>query len=386
MRRTTAPSGYRTNTEAIYHLIRLGPSIWKPPVFLVLLFHVERSASYGKESDQHSQAQAMEGIYSYTAERRTGGQGRWIRGSVGISLAQWKRANNFLVKAKLITKIRRKGKNDADAATEYIPIWLTIRAALEEYEYADAPHPQPLLSQPVLGPPVAHPEPPPRLTQSHPLAHSEPPPGSPGATPWLTQSHTLLDLTLLDSTVLESTLIDCARAEPTATTPPNQSKPSLEEEAQQDSAAEVQLVIETAFGRPLWPNDPIPGQLLAIAHRMGIPTRPLCLFLREKADEMRANCYPLTSPKVFVTATANGLQSWAKSNRDLVASAQMQEERNHARREYRAAELTQMQPPAPTVLCPECQGETTDGTCTNYECVTKRFNTNPGFGRVASGS
>ena len=370
----SGPSGYSTNTTAIYHLLRHGFAVWSLHRMAVLLFHVERSTAYGKDSDQHSQAQAMEGIYSHTAARRDGGTGRWIRGRAGVSLAQWKRENRALLDAGLIRRIRRKGKNDADAASEYLPDWLHIRAALEAHEHAAAPGPQPLLDQPLSPPPLALPEPPPWLSQSHPLALPEPPPGSPRATQ-------LLDLTLMDST-----LIDCARAEVAALAARINQPISIEGEGQnqnQESAAEVQATIEAAFGRPLWQNDPIPGQVLAIAQRAGVPVRPLCMFLQEKAAEMQSNNYPLTSPKLFVAATANGLIAWAKSNRHIVESAIIDQEREAERRHYRAAQPVQMQPtpPPPVPHCPHCQEELPNAdTHHRHECST------PTTARASGGS
>jgi hypothetical protein len=170
MGESTGPSGYRSNTRAIYHLIRHGPHVIKPASrFLVLLFHAERSTGYGKPSDQHSQAQAIEGVYSHKAERRTGGYGAWVRGTAGVSLAQYKRANRALVKAGLLQAERRfrPDRNHAADATEYLPNWLAIRAALEAHELdRPAPKPKPLFTPVQEAPPGS-----PRAT---PLAHHEP--------------------------------------------------------------------------------------------------------------------------------------------------------------------------------------------------------------------
>ena len=337
----SGPSGYPSNTAAIYHLIRHGFHIWGLHRMAVLLFHVERSTAYGKDSDQHSQGQAMEGIYSHTAQRRDGGQGRWIRGRAGVSRAQWKRENRALLKDGLIRKITRRGKNDAHQATEFIPDWLAIRAALEEHEFAAAPRPQPLFSQPINprtgNTPLALPEPSPWLPQSQPLAPAEP-------TPWLPQSHTVVDVPAVESTVSESR----ARGLAAGQTEDTHALFPAEEEANTTSAAQILELLEGLCGHPLWPNDPTPGQILADGQRQGVPALALCYFLQDKAEEFRQRSYTITSPGLFVSATRTDLIAWARGHTNIIESTAREERQAAFRAQCAAGALAELPAATPS--------------------------------------
>jgi hypothetical protein len=82
----TAPPGYESNHHAIMDLVRFGPAIWTLHQWAVLVFHAERSTAYGKDSDQHSESQALDGIYS---QRQLG----WIRGPAGLGRTTWYKTN-----------------------------------------------------------------------------------------------------------------------------------------------------------------------------------------------------------------------------------------------------------------------------------------------------
>jgi hypothetical protein len=137
----TAPLGYSSNYVAIMSLIRFGPAIWGNNEFLVLLFHAERSTLYGRESDQHSQSQAAEGVYSKT-------ECRWIRGRAGVARSTWKVANAALCESGLIQRIPRQHRNGGDAPTEYAINWLAVKAAIEEAASAE---PLPLFRKERIG-------------------------------------------------------------------------------------------------------------------------------------------------------------------------------------------------------------------------------------------
>jgi hypothetical protein len=321
----------------------------------------------------------MEGIYSHTAQRRDGGQGRWIRGRAGVSRAQLKRENRALLKDGLIRKITRRGKNDAHAATEFIPDWLAIRAALEEHELlTPAPKPQPLFSQRTGNTPLALPEPTPWLPQSQALAPPEP-------TPWLPQSHTVVDVPVVESTVSESRARDRAAGQ----APDTHSLSNEEEPKPSTPAGDVAAAIEAAYGRPLRPNDTIPGQVLAIGQRVGVPTAALCRFIADAARGWSDKNYQITSPRLFLTATAQDLIPWARANRDIIGRAAMDEERE-AYRAQCATTTTELPAaaaqPQPS-LCPQCQQEALiDGTCHSNECVNQREHERTAHRRAAQGS
>ncbi|MGD0778201.1 MAG: hypothetical protein ABSC05_35905 [Candidatus Solibacter sp.] len=370
----SGPPGYPSNTAALWHLIRHGPAVWPLHRFAALLFHVERSTAYGKDSDQHSQGQATEGIYSHTAERRDGGRGRWIRGGAGISRAQLNRANAALLKDGLIHKITRRGKNNAHAATEFIPDWLAIRDALEEHELRKpAPQPQPLIFQ----------------EGRHGTSRS---PLSQGETRLVSHRDKGLSQGETHSSgfaVVDSTVSESREREAAAGQAPDTHSLSREEENQSTPAGEVAALIESLYGRPLRPNDAIPGQVLAIAQRVGVPTRALCFFLQDKANELQARNYTITSPLLFVTVTGTDLIPWARANRNIIESAAREERQAAARAQYAAAPIeipaaaAQPQPQ----LCPQCQQEALiDGTCHSNECVNQREHERTTHRRAAQGS
>jgi hypothetical protein len=123
---STAPPGYRSLTEALLELCRFGFGLWGPAKNAVLLFHVERSAAYGRESDAHSVGQAMSGVHS----RQYG----WVRGPIGVSRSHYHRINGELEKCGLLLRHRRRAEAGDSGPTEFAPDFLKIRAAITAYK------------------------------------------------------------------------------------------------------------------------------------------------------------------------------------------------------------------------------------------------------------
>ena len=127
MLRIMAPEGYPSNLAAVLDLMRFGPGIWSATELLVLYFHVERSTVMGRDSDQHSQRDALQGVYSPA-------EFRWIRGPAGVSKGSWVRANRALVKAGVLKSYRHRNGNLKDDPTEYVVIWPAIARAIDNWK------------------------------------------------------------------------------------------------------------------------------------------------------------------------------------------------------------------------------------------------------------
>ena len=118
------PPGYGNAAHAFDDLISFGPGCWGLRKWLVILFHAERTISYGREAGQYSTAQAIEGVFSH---------GRYVRGTVGVSPATYKRINAKLIAEGLLFRTRRSDERGADIASEYRLNWKAIKAAIEAY-------------------------------------------------------------------------------------------------------------------------------------------------------------------------------------------------------------------------------------------------------------
>ena len=122
----TAPPGYDSNHSAILEFIRFAPGIWTPSQILALMFHIERSTAYGKESDQHSEGQALDGIYS---DRSLS----WVRGPAGLSRSTWYRTNRELEidpedPAKTPNGVIRRHRHESgNQVTEYEIDWKAFK-------------------------------------------------------------------------------------------------------------------------------------------------------------------------------------------------------------------------------------------------------------------
>lgn len=129
----TAPPGYESNHAAMLDFMRYGPAIWSCSQVLALMFHIERSLAYGKTADEHSEDQALDGIYSNQKLD-------WVRGPAGLSRATWYRANNELEidtekpgtnpNAVLIRTRRTHGNQ----VTEYEVDWKAFKAIISRWK------------------------------------------------------------------------------------------------------------------------------------------------------------------------------------------------------------------------------------------------------------
>lgn len=335
--RTTAPPGFENNHDALKQLIRFGFGIWTAPQMQVLLFHAERSVSYGKESDQHSQAQAVNGIFSRNA-------GFWVRGPAGISKATWHRVNSALESdpevstapqesdaPRVLTRTRRKHASGADAATEYAIDWLKVAEAIAKFRHT-VPEMLPLLAgipAAVEEEGVSH-----RDTGCLSLRQG-------GVSPRDTPPHLRVS----------------HRETPTPVTPEIYTAGSAQRRRADLLASEVAAVkewITTAWGAPIprrWTY--IPGQVNEIAAKLGIHGPAIEKWIRELMQAKNRQHYRVENPGFFATAAAIDLIQWARQpdNRNICAAAA----RDHALTIQQLAspppgELLNMHPAEPAPL------------------------------------
>jgi hypothetical protein len=129
-----ALEGFDSNFSAIRDLLRFGFGIWSLPQMAVLLYHAERSTATGKDADQHSQRQAVDGIYSTQ-------QLCWIRGPAGVSLATWKRANAELERDGVLRRRLRSHYSGGNEATEYELDWPAISRGIAAWKAGELSEP-----------------------------------------------------------------------------------------------------------------------------------------------------------------------------------------------------------------------------------------------------
>jgi hypothetical protein len=297
--RSTRPPGYQSNHHAVMDLVKFGPELWGVSTFAVLLFHAERSTSYGKEADAHSQSQAVEGIYS----RRTG---EWLRGNAGVSAATWKRANLELESAGIITKELRQATNTGNAPTEWRINWLAVRGAIQECKERPAPFTARAAAPLAHGepPPLAHGEPPP-------LAHSEP-----------DKVSDLLQLGL-------NTVSECAADE-------IENKPA-------STVHQIRDALTHSHGFELRKGDPLPGKLCAIAHKLHLPITALELWVSEKIAEKKRKNYHIQSAGALLEFAQVDLLPWAQQHGELIHRIHREEELQKQRSQAKKTELTVME-------------------------------------------
>ena len=341
--RRTAPPGWPSTFDALLDLIRFGPQIWGMTNFTVLLFHIERTT--WKDADQHSQSQAEEGIWSPKLER-------WVRGSAGVSRATYKRATAELAEGGFITRYRRRhAMHEGDAPTEYAPSWRDIREAIDRVRYA-APAADPqlnlLAAEPAAEAAAEAPNRPlvpeqktyPRGShRATPVAHAEPPPVA-HAEPHIVSEYYI-------------------EGEKQAS-----ERVSVEDEPS-DPARQVAHSLESCWGQ-LLPDDPVPGELVAIAERLDLPLYALCRWIEEKATEWKRKRYPVESPRLWVKAAGRDLIPWAKQNHAVIEAG-----RDLARRTAAAASA-----PADVVQMPEPNAAAQpDDTGTTWHQVKEQLRT-----------
>lgn len=264
-----------------------------------LLFHAERSVSYGKESDQHSQAQAINGIY------RRGPNAFWIRGPVGLGRSTWHRANSQLENMpwaaqpgeppRVLIRIRRKHASGADAATEYSIDWELVALAIAEFRHT-APEECPLLIEvPAIVEEVGVPE----RDRGSPAAgeggvhQRDSPPGYGCPAAGHLQKGTSGDYT--DVTAQRRRLLA-----------------SLE--------SDVANWITSAWGQSIPPRFAyVPSRLLAIAAKVGVHGEAIHRWIHTLMIAKNRQNYSVETPAFFLTAAANDLIRWSRIAENRIA-------------------------------------------------------------------
>lgn len=284
--RSAAPPGYRSLTEAILHILRFGFGKWGPAKTAVLLYHVERTAAYGKESDAHSATQAISGVYS----RRTG---KWTRGPIGVSRSHYHRINSELSEEGLLLRTRVKSVSGDSAPTEFAPAFPRIRAILTTYESSLRPaDASPREAEQQRG--SSHHGTTPTQSADPWLSHGETTPvlqGDSGSSPLRTHSE-------VDSASIH---FDTSGVKP----------------VELGEVAELRRLIEHLTGCTLKQSDLLPEALLEAADQLHISVRVLVRFLMEKGERKRQSRYGIT-PGLIKRMVEEDLQRWCIENRRLV--------------------------------------------------------------------
>jgi hypothetical protein len=109
------PPGYETRISALMSVIRFGPEVLSTAEFYALLYHVERSLPYGKESDCVSLSWMTNGI------RKKGGG--WLRGGSGLSKSGNEQGNRLLCARGVLKRQERKRPGRGKVSTEYTIQW-----------------------------------------------------------------------------------------------------------------------------------------------------------------------------------------------------------------------------------------------------------------------
>lgn len=132
------PLGYESAFAALLDVLRFAADL---PEFRVLLFHVERSLGYGKQSDCTSLSQMVEGILSRKLNT-------WVRKGCGLKKAAVVRANKSLARPdrQFLRVRRRSSPENGNEPTEYELNWeMLTRYIAEKRKQQPIP---PLVSQP----------------------------------------------------------------------------------------------------------------------------------------------------------------------------------------------------------------------------------------------
>lgn len=274
-----------------------------------LLFHAERSTGYGKESDQHSQAQAVRGIY------RRGPNSFWVRGPAGLARSTWHKVNAELEQLpwvarpgdppRVLIRERRKHFSGADAATEYAIDWLAVAGVIQEFKFT-APESCPLLRDvPAI---VADDAPGSVHHMDTPY-----PPGGEGR-------------------------VHRMDAPPAYGSPPGGHQQRSLDQYREDRTArgfvanERRLVkqwLEDAWGSTIPPHFAhVPGRLLEIAEKIGIHGEALSLWIRHMKVATNREGLDVRTPGFYLSAAVDGtnnLIKWGKlpENRNAIESARL---------------------------------------------------------------
>jgi hypothetical protein len=110
-----SPHGYESALEALLDVVRFTADL---PEFTILLFHVERSLGFGKQSDCTSLSQMTDGIFSQRLNT-------WIRKGCGRQKAAVIRANKALAAPdrQFLNVRRRSTPQSGNQPTEYEVNW-----------------------------------------------------------------------------------------------------------------------------------------------------------------------------------------------------------------------------------------------------------------------
>jgi hypothetical protein len=114
------PPGYESRLNAFMDVVRFGPTALPGATFLALLFHVERSLSYGKAADTASLSQMTGGI------RRSNGS--WVRAGSGLKKSTAAKANADLEGKGLLKRKTRESNRGGHQPTEYTIEWKSLKA------------------------------------------------------------------------------------------------------------------------------------------------------------------------------------------------------------------------------------------------------------------
>jgi hypothetical protein len=106
-------------------LVRFGYSIWNCAQMQVIFFHASLSTASGRETDQHGERAAMEGIFDPR-------EMEWVRGPAGVKRASWYEINALLEKTGVV-RVRRSGAGRG-AVKEYELDWLVIKARIDSWK------------------------------------------------------------------------------------------------------------------------------------------------------------------------------------------------------------------------------------------------------------
>jgi hypothetical protein len=315
---TTAPAGYCSNHDALMNLVRFGPKIWQVNEFLVLLFHAERSTMYGKQSDQASQSQAMEGVWSKK-------ENRWIRGACGVGLTSWKVANKKLAEGGFVRRIPRTHRSGGDAATEYEIDWYAVKERIDQ----SVSDPRPLFEgQKVLDGVVAT-RPPPKNVFQSPVVATRPGGGRHATRGWSPHGHPPPPhgWSPRDHTVSESEVTS--------------EEVTVSESA--SSAVEIPDTVEALLEMKFSPTNSLKGKFTSLAAQFQLPVASVCRFLQDKVSKKRSDEYPITSAGALYDFAVKDLLGWAKQHpREIEIDYKLQQQQP-----MKAGSLVTMAPSEP---------------------------------------
>lgn len=294
--------GFGSLAKALVALMRYGPGLFGPQKFLVLLFHVERCDTWGasKSQDAHSIGQALTGVFD--RERAA-----WVRGPCGVGRTSYRQLTDELVSGKILARAYISSRRGDQDAPVYKVNWATLHTAIEAYRNELIGTHSPLLADSTPADEPAHLDNPDNSEKSGVcrVATQGMSPGDIGvcrpATPQA------LDLTQIDQQQLDLA----------------QQSVSLSEAGNLDVFAIRDWL--ASHGKPLAEDDPLPGQLTALAKRHGLTTTPLICFLSDKTnDKAKAKDPILDQPGFWAAVIRQGtidadVIKWARTRKPYIA-------------------------------------------------------------------